>query len=133
MGAAITFFVSLVLLVVFVGFRFFEERRGFRVWMHLRTQTDAFVAEAYKGAVTGNIPSEYREALVHFLHRLAHDLVVTAVLGLRAIERPLMRLSYRMRRAAPKANGKEPSAFLKTITPEKRGGEDSGVPPSEKV
>jgi hypothetical protein len=120
MGAAITFFVSLVLLVGFIAFRFFEERRGVRVWAHARTEADVVVAAAYQSAVTGNIPSEYRDATLHFLHALAHDLIVFLVEGLRAIERPLMRLSYRMRRSAPAAHGHEPSAYLKTITPEKR-------------
>ena len=69
--------------------------------------------------VTGDIPRKYQEAIVHFSYRLAHETIVFLVEGLRAIERPLSGLSYRLRRSVPAGNGKEPSAFLKTITPEK--------------
>ncbi len=87
----------------------------------------------YRAAVMGNIPEEYRLAVMRFLHTLAHDTVVFLVEGLRALERPLTRLSYRMRQTAPTPNGKEPSAFLKTITPEKKAGDNDGTTPSSGV
>ncbi|MDO8523974.1 MAG: hypothetical protein Q7R74_01960 [bacterium] len=119
MSAAVTFLIALALLVAFVVFRFWEEKRGVRLFAEKRAAADTVVAEMYRAAVMGNIPAEYRIAVIRFLHTLAHDTVVFLVEGLRAVERPLTRLSYRMRQSAPASNGKEPSAFLKTITPEK--------------
>ncbi len=126
-----TFFLALILLLGFVGFRFWEEKRDVRVFAHARGIADEFAKHLYHSAVMGNISAEYRVALTHFLHTLAHDTVVFLVEGLRAIERPLTRLSYRMRKSPPAPAGKEPSAFLKTITPaptpEKGRGADRSV------
>ena len=119
MGAAVTFFISLVLLVAFIAFRFLEEKRGRRVWTVTRASDDTVVSDMSHAAVTGDIPRKYQDATVHFLYTLAHDMIVFLIEGLRAIERPLARLSYRLRRSVPSGNGKEPSAFLKTITPER--------------
>lgn len=119
MGAAVTFFISLFLLVAFVAFRFLEERRGQRAWATTRASADVVVSDMYRAAVTGDIPRKYQDAIVHFLYTLAHDMIVFIIEGLRAIERPLAQLSYRLRRSVPSGNGKEPSAFLKTITPER--------------
>jgi len=119
MDAAITFFISLVLLVAFIVFRFWEEKRAKRTFPNVRTAVDSVVADMYHGAVTGDIPKKYQTAAVHFFYMLVHDTIVFLVEGLRAIERLLSQLSYRLRRSVPSANGKEPSAFLKTITPEK--------------
>jgi len=119
MGATVTFLISLILLVAFVAFRLWEERRAKRTFPDTRAAVDVVIADMYHAAVTGDIPQKYQEAVLHFLYRLAHDTIVFLVEGLRAIERPLSGLSYRLRRSVPAANGKEPSAFLKTITPEK--------------
>ena len=120
MGASVTFFISLALLAAFVVFRFWEEKRAQRVWVDTRSAADVVVSDMYHAAVTGDIPQKYQAAVVHFLYALAHDTVVFLVEGLRAVERPLSRLSYRLRRSVPAGSGKEPSAFLKTITPEKK-------------
>jgi hypothetical protein len=126
MSAAVTFLLALILLVAFTVFRFYEQRTGVRHWAHARAVADDVVEKMYHAAVVGNIPAEYRTVIVHFLHTMAHDTVVFLVESLRSIERPLTRLSYRMRQSAPPPSGKEPSAFLKTITPEKKlEGEDT--------
>jgi hypothetical protein len=82
----------------------------------------------YKAAVLGSIPEKYRLAAVALLHSLAHDAVVFAVEALRSLERPLARLSLRLRQSAPRPSGKEPSPFLKTIAPEKRAEVPSANP-----
>ena len=124
-AAAITFFISLALLVGFVFFRFGEEKRGVKLWARTRDSYDATIADAYKQAVMGNLPSNWRVAFLSLMHKVSHAAVVLTVQALRAIERPLLRLSYRMRRGVPSANGKEPSEFLKTISEKK----DSGTTP----
>ncbi len=133
MDAATTFFVSLALLIAFVAFRFSEERRGVKVWADTRAKADAVVSEMYRAAVVGNIPAEYREAFVRFLRTLAHDALVFLIEGLRAVERPLTRLSYRMRRVSPPTSAAEPSAFLKTIIQGKKNGADVGTTPPDAV
>jgi len=120
MAAAFTFAIAFILLAVFLAFRFWEERRGRRVWGAARDSADVVVVDMYSAAVMGNVPQKYRIALVALLHAIAHEAVVSAVRALQAVERPLARLSHRLRQSAPRGNGKEPSAFLKTITPEKR-------------
>jgi hypothetical protein len=120
MDASVTFFLSLILLLAFLALRFFEEKRGYRAWAGVRTKADRVVSDMYKAAVMGSIPVEYREAFARFLHSLAHDSLLFLVESLRAIERPLTRLSYRMRQSAPASTDKTPSEFLKTITPEKK-------------
>lgn len=120
-AAAITFFISLALLVAYVLFRMGEEKRGVKLWAHARESADSAIEKAYHRAVMGNLPSNWRDAFLKFAHQLSHAGVVLTVEALRAIERPLLRLSHRMRRGgAPTATGKEPSEFLKTITPEKK-------------
>ncbi len=125
-AAAITFLISLVLLVGFVLFRLGEEKKGVMLWREMRQSTDAAVSDAYRKAVMGNLPSNWRVAFMSFAHQVSHAAVVLTVELLRAIERPLLRLSHRMRRGgAPTGTGKEPSEFLKTITPEKKETDNS--------
>jgi len=120
MWAAITFFVSLVLMIAYVLFRMEEEKRGVKVWAHAREEADQHVLHAYRTAVMGDIPHHFRTEFLKLGHAISHAIVVLAVQVLRAIERPLSRLSHQMRRNAPVGNGKEPSQFLKTITPDKK-------------
>ena len=127
MSAAVTFLIALVLLVAFVFFRFWEQKRGVKVWADARNTADEVVSDMYTSAVLGSFPHKYRIAFLNFLHTLLHDSVVFAVESLRALERPLTRLSYRLRQSAPSANGKEPSAFLKNLVSEKKPEESSGT------
>lgn len=124
--ATILFLVSLFLLVGFLVFRSWEEKRGVRVWAGTRAKLDEQVRHWYHNAVTGTIPYRYRTAFFVFLQKMIHEAVLVIVRALRAIERPLTRLSYRMRMSTPKANGKEVSSFLRTIVPLKKrdGGAD---------
>lgn len=122
MSASVTFFICLFLLVAFIAFRFWEEKRQMRLFAHARATADTVVSGMYQAAVMGSIPEEYRIALARFLHSLAHETIVFLVEGLRAVERPLTRLSLRMRQNVPSTKGREPSAFLKNIVPEKKNG-----------
>ncbi len=122
-----TFFGAFVLLALFIVFRVQEEKKGVRIFAEARAKADTQVLKAYRGAVAGTIPQHYRVAVVLFFRHTLHQLVLLTVTGLRAAERPLTRLSHRMRMATPASKGKEPSAFLKTIA--ERG--DGAVPPSE--
>lgn len=119
MFAAYTFIVAFVLLGVFIVFRVWEEKRGVRVWASLRKDADEQVVEVYRSAITGSIPQHYRIRLFAFLRNAIHELVLLLVATLRAVERPLTRISYRMRMSASNTNKKEVSPFLKTIVPEK--------------
>lgn len=125
MSAAVTFGIALVLLIAFIVFRFWEEKRAVRFLAPTRSGADEVVLDMYQAAVRGNVPEKYRIMVLKFLHLLAHETVAGAVEALRAAERPLTRLSYRLRRSVPAANGKEPSPFLKTLAPDKKPeGED---------
>lgn len=131
MWAAIPLISSILLLAGFIAFRLWEEKRGMKFFAAERAEADAIVNDLYRAAVMGNIPEKYREIFLAFLHNVTHSVVVLAVATLRAIERPLSRFSYRLRQSAPGATGKEPSAFLKTLTPEKKNG--NGTPPESAV
>ncbi|MBY0538828.1 hypothetical protein K2P56_00140 [Patescibacteria group bacterium] len=120
MWAAIPLVSSIVLLAGFVAFRVWEEKRGRKFFASERAEADAIVSDLYRALVMGNIPQKYREMFLAFVHNATHMIVVLAVSTLRAIERPLSRFSYRLRQRAPGVIGKEPSAFLKTLTPEKK-------------
>lgn len=128
MSAAVTFFISFVLIIAFLLLRVWEERRGRRVFGEVRRDADLIAKDMYEAAVLGSIPSHFRVALIKFLHMLGHDFVLLLVEGLRALERPLTRFSYRLRTFTPQAKGKDVSPLLKAITPEKKeNGNDTGA------
>ena len=119
MFAVYTFIVAFVLLGVFIFFRMWEQKRGIRMWAGAREKADEQVVEVYRSAITGSIPQHYRIRFLAFLRNTVHELVLLLVATLRAVERPLTRISYRMRMSASNTNKKEVSPFLKTIAPEK--------------
>lgn len=119
MFAVYTFVVALILLGAFVIFRMWEEKRGIRMWSRAREGVDMQVVEVYRSAVTGSIPQKYRIQFFAFLQHTVHEFVLLLVATLRAVERPLTRISYRMRMSASNTKKKEVSPFLKTIAPEK--------------
>lgn len=119
MFAVYTFVVALILLSAFVIFRMWEEKRGIRMWARAREGVDMQVVEVYQSAVTGSIPQKYRIQFFAFLQHTVHQFVLLLVATLRAVERPLTRISYRMRMSASNTNKKEVSPFLQTIVPEK--------------
>lgn len=112
--------VAALLGVLFLVVRTIEVRRGTRFFDEQRTVLDGYAAELYSALVMGGIPVRWRQYTAFLMHRVTHEVVHLAVLSLRAVERPLARLSYRMRVSQPKTGG-EVSSFLKTITPEKSG------------
>ncbi len=128
MLAAAAFFSSFVLLGAFFGFRWWEEKRGVRLFQDSRAVVDTRVAHVYEAIVRGEIPSSWRQSFAAWLHVLTHRVVVLLVEALRTIERPLTRLSYRMRMQKPSSNGKEVSPYLKSIVPEKKAGSDGTTP-----
>ena len=119
MFAVYTFIVAFVLLGVFIVFRMWEQKRGIRIWAGMREDVDEQVVEAYRSAITGSIPQKYRIRFLAFLRNAIHGLVLLLVATLRAVERPLTRISYRMRMSASNTKKKEVSPFLKTIAPKK--------------
>lgn len=114
------FLLSSTLLAGFFVFRLWEEKRGHRLWATKREHVDHVVSDMYHRAVTGNVPYRYRTAFIVFLQKSIHEGVLLLVAGLRSIERPLTRLSYRMRMSVPQPKGKEVSSFLRTIVPRKK-------------
>lgn len=114
--------LALFLIGAFVLFRVHEEKRGARYFDAYRTHADELAAHIYRLLVMGQIPREWRTTLMSVTTRGLHRLVVLTVELLRAIERPLTRLSHRMRTAVPAKSKENVSEFLKTLTPRKSKG-----------
>lgn len=121
MFGILLFFASLILLGTFILFRFFEETRGVRLFAQERSMADESALRLYRTLITGNLSAEYRVKVARFFRETLHRLVVLIVEGLRAVERPLTRLSYKMRMSTTSSPTKEVSSFLKTITRGPRG------------
>lgn len=107
-------------LVGFWFFRLWEARRGVRLWEERRRALDTLVSEVYQVVIAGDALAGYRARIFSFMHSLSHRALTALVILLRTIERPLARVSYRMRMAPPKTPTREPSEFLKTLTTEKK-------------
>ncbi len=130
MWAIVLFFVSLALLIAFAALKAWEERRGVRFLEPMRASLDARLPGIYHAAVMGNLPTGWRHTVAVFAHDATHRGVVFLVETLRAVERPLTRISFRMRIQRPSANGKGISPFLKSIIPGKKEPSDGTTPPS---
>lgn len=129
MALSLTLFIlGTVGTIAFIGTRLIEERRGARFFDAARLKLDKGAAKMYRVMVFGEIPRGYRKTLFSFINTFLHKAVRALVLGLRALERPLVRLSHRMRVSAREPKG-EPSAFLKTIRPS----EGDGKKPEDSV
>jgi len=133
MWAIIPFFSALALLGAFFGFRAWEMKRGTRLFDTFRAKIDVYASRAYATMVTGQIPPAWRITIVVVLHNVVHRAVVFSVETLRNIERPLTRLSHRLRTRAPSANGHEVSPFLKNIVPNKKADTHNGTTPPSGV
>lgn len=120
----IPFVAGIIGLVGFWCFRVWEARRFEhgtpRLWDDTRKDLDVAVATAYQAVATGDALRAGRTRLFALVHAASHRALLALVALLRAIERPLARHSYRMRMMPPKPPTREPSEFLKTITPEKK-------------
>ncbi len=99
-----------------------ETSRSIRLFKETRAVWDVRVLSVYRAVVSGGIPTEWRMGARALLHAATHSLVVFLVESLHAIERPLIKLSHRLRTHTPSGNGKAVSPFLKTLTPEKKNG-----------
>ena len=133
MLAAIPFFSALVLLAGFIALHVWELKRGKRMFDAYRTKLDGQISRLYQTLITGDVPASWRIATLRFLHNLAHRVVVVSVEVLRAVERPLSRLSHRMRVRPPVASGGEVSQYLKNIVPEKQGSQNDDTTPASGV
>lgn len=114
---------SLILALGFIMFRRWETARGVRMFDARRTALDQYAEELWSALVLGGLPVRWRQNAIAVTHRLGHGGVHMAVSALRAAERPLARLSYKMRVSAPKAGSAQVSKFLQTITPQKGSGD----------
>ena len=122
MWAVIPFFSALALLVSFFAFHAWETKRKKRLFDAYRTELDAKVSRFYRMLVMGEVPASWRMAAIVFFHKTAHRAIIFSVETLRAIERPLSRLSHYMRTRPPSTNAQEVSPFLKNIAPDKNEG-----------
>ncbi|MEK7063248.1 MAG: hypothetical protein AAB955_00985 [Patescibacteria group bacterium] len=107
-----------VLLGAFVTFRIVEHKRGVRLFEVSRAALDVHALILWNDLVTGGVPLKWRHSAKVIAHQATHGGLQSLVILLRAAERPLARLSYKLRVSAPKAGGREVSQYLKTITPE---------------
>ncbi len=126
MWAVVPFAAGLLMLGAFIGFVSWERRRGLKVYAEFRERADRRISKLYRMFVLGQVPIEWRHAFLTVMHLSVHRIVVLLVETLRAIERPLTRLSHYLRTRSPSANGKEVSSFLKSIVPGKRPSRDDG-------
>lgn len=112
--------VALSAMLGFLSLRRFEVARGERFFETHREVLDARAEVLWTSLVVGGIPLSWRRYATAFAHEASHALVHLAVEVVRAVERPLARLSYRMRVSAPKSGSTPVSDFLRIITPEKK-------------
>lgn len=116
MIGGIVFLVGVVGLLLFPGVLMFEAHRGTRFFDTGRARLDRITRRAYRMLVFGEIPHTYRFYLVRTFRLVTHRVIVGAVSLLRALERPLSRMSHRMRRSN-EVTLRAPSPFLQTISP----------------
>lgn len=116
--------LALVSMIGFTLFRSWEARKEIRYFNDNRTVLDGYAEELYAALVMGGLPLRWRQNAAALIHNISHNGVLLMVATLRAVERPLARLSYRMRVSTPKVGTAQVSDFLKTLSPDKAmGGE----------
>lgn len=123
-SALVVIILALSAGLAFVSMRRFEESRGIRLFNERRVALDSYASSLWEALVLGGIPVAWRKHAALLIHGVTHEGVRQAVEVVRAVERPLARLSYKMRVSAPKGAGAPVSDFLKTITPDKTGNGD---------
>ena len=119
MNAFYLFLVALLFAGVYTGFRAWEERRGVEIARERREKFDAWVTSVYTSMVEGGIPLTWRNKTGALAYTLSHEVVHLFLGALRAIEKPVAQLSYKMRLARTKNGTRSVSEYLRTITPEK--------------
>lgn len=117
---AILLVIVLSAILGFVSLRRFEIARGVRYFEPQRALLDERATELWRAVVLGGMPLSWRNYIKAVLHDITHLGVYSAVQVVRAVERPLAKLSYKMRVSAPKSGVAPVSEFLKIITPEKK-------------
>ena len=127
----VPFVLGLSGIVLYALWRSIEIRRQSRAFEATRARLDVFATRLYRLFVFGELPATYRARLAKFAQSVAHSTVMFLVSMLRAVERPLSRLSHRMRVIRAKEN-KPPdsSSFLKTLSSSKR---KDGEKPTDSV
>ncbi len=116
----LTILVALCAIAAVFAVRRVELVRGTRFFEPVRASFDTWATDMWAALVMGGIPVSWRSYVRAVVHDLTHLLVRIAVEVVRAIERPLAKLSYKMRVSAPKSGAAPVSEFLKTLTPEKK-------------
>ena len=112
--------LALVAGLALISVRRYETTRGVRYFENARTAFDAYAEALWATLVLGGIPMSWRSFMRSVGHEVSHSTVRLAVETIRAVERPLARLSYKMRVSAPKGNTAPVSDFLRTLSPEKK-------------
>lgn len=112
--------IALSAIAGFLSMRRLELARGARFFEAERSVLDVRAEVLWTRLVEGGIPLSWRSYVRAVLHDLTHLVVHSAVEVVRAVERPLAKLSYKMRVSAPKSGSAPVSSFLRTITPEKK-------------
>jgi hypothetical protein len=122
-GPLLLIVLALLAALSFVSVRRFEAAKGTRFFDAQRAVLDTRAEEVWHALVTGGAPLAWRTYAQVTAHTVGHEVVRIAVEVVRAVERPLARLSYKMRVSAPKVGAAPVSDFLKTITPDKGAGD----------
>ncbi len=119
MNALYILLAALFVAVIYAALRAWEDRRGALIAHAHREKLDAWLAHIYQGMVEGGIPLTWRNKTGAFAYSLTHEIVHLVLAALRAIEKPIAQLSYKMRLARTKNGARSVSEYLRTITPEK--------------
>jgi hypothetical protein len=122
----IPFLIGIAGFCALILFRFWEVKRGARLFEGARRRADETVRVWYRIVVMGELPHAYRIHLAAALRAAGHHLVVLLARALRALERPLLKLSHQMRRG-PQGNGTAPSSYLKTLSSDSQKTKDEGA------
>lgn len=128
MTPAIVLAVGLVLTFSFILFRVWEVRRGVRIYNERRLLVDQWAERVFETLVLGGVPLSWRKYAVAVVHEISHEAVRLMVVIIRAAEKPLVRLSYRLRVSAPKTGAQPVSEFLRTIAPDKQAATSQKTP-----
>lgn len=126
MIGGVIFLIGIIGLASILIVRAVEVRNQKRFLSDFRDTADQKVSDVYKTLVLGEIPQEYRVTLQKWMRDMTHSTIVFLARILRAVERPLSRLGHRVRQSDIDGARREPSHYLRTISPTKKSGEKDG-------
>lgn len=117
MIGGIFFSVGVVGLLLSICLFVWEAKTGSRFLSMLRTKLDRTVRVLYRTAVFGEIPRVWRIEFAAWVRRATHGGVNILITTLRAIERPLSRISRRMQysKHSDADPSRAPSPFLQDM------------------